>query len=467
MHARFALFISVAVLAVTSGLGLQASTATAAASSGCADVWYIGARGSGEPAQGFDGMGAAVDHMYSVISTDLASKDLQVSPLADSYNADSVNELLPNAEVKRDLKAKNYVAAAAAYIRTSVKPYLASIQQGIAGAEKAVHTVLAKCPKARIIMAGYSQGAIAVHDAENYLAGKQHAEFSHIVGTLLLGDPDRVPHTKAKLFGSSTAGAQGLRVRLGLVIPHDVPDPATTANIANADDIVGDFKLSHLLHAGEAVQVHENYAVCKGGKMENACKGGTVTYEPVLGNAANWVASQIGTARTVSLPVSSWHPVGGATVRGHKDGTFEVVYDPTYWGGVIARHSVGCSYILTGDGRVRGGGGYGPTAWARIDKTGTPHGQSIQYDLGIGGYRNVNLPNGSETGPVHDAPVNYDWHTISIQVFNGHYVSSVDGEVIFKGAMPGSCTAGVFIRLWNSADVQFKNWTITPVNSLP
>src|SRR5215469_8488001 len=332
MRARFALLISVAVLAATSGLGLQASTATAAASSGCADVWYIGARGSGEPAQGFDGMGAAVDHMYSVISADLASKDLQVSPLADSYSADSVNELLPNAEVKRDLQAKNYAAAAAAYVRTSVDPYLASIQQGIAGAEKAVHTVLAECPKARIVMAGYSQGAIAIHDAEVYLAANRRGEFSHIAGTLLLGDPDRVPHTKAKMFGSSKAGAEGLRVRLGLVSPHDVPDPATTANIANADDIVGDFALRHLLHAGEAIKVHEAYAVTKNGKT---------TYESVLGEAANWVASKIGTAQTVSLPSTSWRPVGGATVTSHKDGVFEVAYDPTYWGGVFARHHAG------------------------------------------------------------------------------------------------------------------------------
>jgi hypothetical protein len=116
---------------------------------------------------------------------------------------------------------------------------------------------------------------------------------------------------------------------------------------------------------------------------------------------------------------------------------------------------------------VIAGGGYGPTVWARIDKTGTPHGQSIQYDIGIGGYRNVNLPDGSETGPVHPARVDNDWHTVSIQVSNGHYVSSVDGEVIFKGSMPGSCTTGAFIRLWNSADVQFKDWTITPVKSLP
>jgi Cutinase len=226
------------------------------------------------------------------------------------------------------LREGHLAAAAAAYIRSSVDPYLASIQQGIADAEKAVHTVLAECPKARIVMAGYSQGAIAVHDAENYLAANRRAEFSHIAGTLLLGDPDRVPHTKVKMFGSSSAGAEGLRVRLGLVSPHDVPDPATTANIANANDIVGDFALRHLLHAGEAIQVHENYAVTKNGKT---------TYEPVLGDAANWVASKIGTAQTVPLPKSSWRPVGGATVTGHKGGVFKVVYDPTYWGGSLPR----------------------------------------------------------------------------------------------------------------------------------
>jgi hypothetical protein len=404
-------------------------------------------------------MGAAVDHMFSVISADLASKGLRTSPLADSYKADPVTELLPDSQVLRDLRAGHLVAAAAAYIRSSVDPYVASIRRGIAGAEKAVHTVLAECPKARIVMAGYSQGAIAVHAAEIYLAENRPGEFSHIAGTLLLGDPDRVPRTKAKMFGSSSARAEGLLVRLGLVSPRDVPDPATTANIANADDIVGDFALTHLLDAGAAVRVHENYAI--------VAKNGNARYEPVLGNAANWVASKIGTAHTVSLAVSSWRPVGGATVTRHKGGIFEVVYGPTFWGGVFARHHAGCAYLLTGDGRVIAGGGYGPTAWASVDNTGTPHGQSIQYDLGIGGYRDVNLPSGSETGPVHNAPVNNGWHTVSIQVFNRHYVSSVDGAVIFRGSMPVSCTSGVFIRLWNSADVQFKDWTITPVKSLP
>jgi hypothetical protein len=171
-------------------------------------------------------------------------------------------------------------------------------------------------------------------------------------------------------------------------------------------------------------------------------------------------------AGSVSLPASAWKPVDGATVIQHPDGVFEVTYDPTYWGGVFAYTNVGCNYRFAGEGRVLDGGGYGLTVWASIDSSGTPHGQSIQYDMGMGGYRNVQLPDDSETGPVQYANVDNSWHTVSIQVFGGQYVESVDGSIAFSGEMPVSCTDGIFIRLWNSADVEFKNLTVTPIRSL-
>jgi hypothetical protein len=278
------------VVALALGLAFPAMSAAAipeshaAASGHCDPVWFLGARGSGESANGYDGMGPPIDHMASVIASDLAAKGLRMGRLANPYNADSVSDLKPNATVLALLAAGNPVAATAEYIHTSVDRYDASMQQGIAEAEYDVGVVLADCPSAKIIMAGYSQGAVAVHDAENYLAKNNPAEFSHIAGTLLLGDPDRVPYTKAKLFGTSAASAEGLRVYLKLVRKHDVPDPATTANIANADDIVGDFALKHLLHASAAIAVHEDYA--------HAVKG-VMKYEPVLDAAAHWVAAKI------------------------------------------------------------------------------------------------------------------------------------------------------------------------------
>lgn len=170
--------------------------------------------------------------------------------------------------------------------------------------------------------------------------------------------------------------------------------------------------------------------------------------------------------QSISLSASSWKPVGGAIVVDRANGILEVTYDPTYWGGIFASTDVGCNYSFSGEGRVLAGGGFGMTVWASIDSSGTPHGQSLQYDVGIGGYRDDQLPDGSETGPVQSAPMDNNWHTVSIRVFNGRYAASVDGSFVFGGSMPVQCTHGLFIRLWNSADVEFRDLAVERISSL-
>jgi pimeloyl-ACP methyl ester carboxylesterase len=168
-------------------------------------------------------------------------------------------------------------------------------------------------------------------------------------------------------------------------------------------------------------------------------------------------------ARGTALPASSWQPVGGATLTTQPGGVFEVQYDPTYWGGAIAHTDAGCNYTFSGQGRVLSGGGYGMTVWASVDQDGTPHGQAIQYDMGEDGYRDTALPENSETGSVYPAPLDGNWHRVSVQVLDGRYTSSVDGKVIFTGTMTDPCTSDVFIRLWNSTDAEFRDMTVTPL----
>jgi hypothetical protein len=100
-----------------------------------------------------------------------------------------------------------------------------------------------RAPDTRIVLAGYSQVAVAVHDAENYLAVNKPDAFSQVAGTLLLGDPDRVQRTRAKGFGTATGTAEGLRIFLHLVKARDVPDPSTTlatvASIASRPFVPG------------------------------------------------------------------------------------------------------------------------------------------------------------------------------------------------------------------------------------
>ena len=166
----------------------------------------------------------------------------------------------------------------------------------------------------------------------------------------------------------------------------------------------------------------------------------------------------------IALPVTAWTPVGGASITPRDNGVFEVTYDPTYWGGVIAHANVGCNYQLSGQGRVLAGDGYGFSVYASIDSEGTPYGQGLQYDVGAGGYKDVQLPDGSESGAVHSAVTDNNWHTITIQILNGIYTSSVDGQVIFTGDMPATCTSGLFIRLWNSTDAEFRNLSVTQLS---
>ena len=66
-----------------------------------------------------------------------------------------------------------------------------------------------------------------------------------------------------------------------------------------------------------------------------------------------------------------------------------------------------------------------------------------------------------ETGAVTSAPLDNNWHEISVTVTGNHYQSSVDGKVIFTGTTPLTC-GGVFIRIWRST-VRLRDLTVTPI----
>ena len=298
--AVFAAMVSVGGCAASVGLpGAETSTAaTQLASNGCKPVGFIGARGSGEVESAYDGMGQEVDHMAQIVKSDLAAKGLDTAFMPVSYTAASVDLLKPNSAVTSELAAGDTRTAIEDWVHTSVDPYDASIDDGTEQAEKDAEAAVSQCPAVRLVMGGYSQGAIAIHDAEVWLAVNKPSVFQHVAGTLLLADPDRVPDTRAENFGVPPAapGGEGMRTwlcqggYLCAVTPNDVPAPSTTANIVESGDLVGDFKLSDLQDPaglddpGGPAYIHTHYASPVNGAM---------TYKPELATAANWVASLI------------------------------------------------------------------------------------------------------------------------------------------------------------------------------
>jgi Cutinase len=262
--------------------------------SACPGVDFIGARGSGEPFGGFDGMGPAVDQMSRVLRTGLAKSGLDMQTVGVHYSADSADELRPSRS-ERALLDVAPAAALAVYAYHNLRPFLHSIDTGIADTISLANDEVAKCPATELVLAGYSQGAMVIHQAELQLRSRPRT-FQRIAGTLLLADGDRVSYTRAHEFGSSLARAEGIRTYIYRSIPllritdlflHSVRDvalPASTANICNAGDLVCDFNDYGLRHASQAIKIHTSYAV----KTSHGMR-----YAPVLAQAATWLARKI------------------------------------------------------------------------------------------------------------------------------------------------------------------------------
>jgi hypothetical protein len=162
--------------------------------------------------------------------------------------------------------------------------YAESIHQGIINALSMAKRLHSRRKFSLLVLAGYSQGAMVMHEAE---LGLSSGVTNCLGGTLLLGDGDRVSHTKAKEFGTSLAQAEGIQVYIGKFRGfkngiHDVAVPSTTANICNKLDMVCDFNLHTLINYKTAIKVHTAYAQRQ--------KNGSYKYEPVLMSAASWLA---------------------------------------------------------------------------------------------------------------------------------------------------------------------------------
>ena len=178
------------------------------------------------------------------------------------------------------------IAAALRHYKTHhYDKYIESIADGVQLAIAEAEATVANCPATSLVMAGYSQGAMVMHQAELKLAAMGKVDtLNHIAGTLLLGDGDRVPKTRAKRFGTSSTGAQGIRAFFQPRGRRDVQAPENTADICNRDDIVCDFHLGLFRHPGHAGAVHTSYA-------RKGRKG--YSYSSLLTQAPKWLANRI------------------------------------------------------------------------------------------------------------------------------------------------------------------------------
>lgn len=184
------ILIVVLALAFVGGVGGRGGSDDAA--SPCADVEFIGAAGSGQ---------REVD-----AETDLIADDGVGSIVADTYR--NLRDDLP-AGTTVNLQAVEYPARA---VPQGADPadwtdFLDSVSEGVDAATQLIEDTLGECGEdAKIVVAGYSQGAMVMHRAIEAIGPTDR-----IVAGVLIGDGDKVADDNVRgLPEYGTASSEGI-----------------------------------------------------------------------------------------------------------------------------------------------------------------------------------------------------------------------------------------------------------------
>lgn len=153
----------------------------------CADVLLLGARGSGQPQGGSadDGGTGLGKQVYSV--------------------SQRLTRQLPGRAVTS--QAVTYPAQGVELLVTNPDAYFTSLELGSQSIQSALRARAAACPQERVVLAGYSQGAMVVHRALQDLdrAGDPDARqiLARTDGVVLISDGDRRRRDRVTDYGTA------------------------------------------------------------------------------------------------------------------------------------------------------------------------------------------------------------------------------------------------------------------------
>jgi hypothetical protein len=191
---------------------MSGGSAAAVDAGDCTDVLFLGARGSGQPQSGSGddggtGLGREVYDVSQRLARQLPGRSITVS--AVQYPAQGVELLV-----------------------TSPDTYFGGLEGGVVDVQGQLRERAAICPTERIVLSGYSQGAMVVHRALQDLdrAGDPTARqiLARTDGVVLISDGDRRPRDRMTSYGSAgpsrgigfdlrpDSGARGTKLPAGM-----------------------------------------------------------------------------------------------------------------------------------------------------------------------------------------------------------------------------------------------------------
>jgi Cutinase len=180
MFRRITTLACAAAIAGAAVIGLTAGVAHA--EPGCPDVHWIGAAGSGErgaEATMNGGMGRVVFQSFSALKQLVERDGRTITAEAVEYPATAVPE---------DGGLLDWAG------------FMSSVDAGTAGLGGQYASFTARCPSTKVVLAGYSQGAMVVHRNLHALAANPN-----LAASLLIADGDRLPDDPTVNIGSVTS----------------------------------------------------------------------------------------------------------------------------------------------------------------------------------------------------------------------------------------------------------------------
>ena len=223
----------------------------AVAEPACADVHWIGAAGSGQRdgAQLITdaGMGDVVYASYQQLSAELAASGKTMTAEAVQY---------PAAPVPLGGGLGGWM------------DFMDSVDDGTDATAEQLEAFTARCPQTKVVLAGYSQGAMVVHRNLHDLA-----DDPQIAAALLVADGDRLPGdttinlgSTAVLPGPGKGVAQEHSFLAGTdTSPLDAAMGARTVSVCDVGDPVCDHNPDIDEVPASAIAIHTAYAPTEGG----------------------------------------------------------------------------------------------------------------------------------------------------------------------------------------------------------
>jgi hypothetical protein len=244
MFRRITTLASAAAVAGAAIVGLVAGTANAVAA--CPDVHWIGAAGSGEregsDLTAYSGMGRVVYQSLYELSTELQRDGRTVTSEAVDYPAVPV----PDDD-----------GGVGAWLG-----FMGSVDTGAAALGKQYEAFVQQCPTSKVVLAGYSQGAMVVH--RNLAA---LAESPNLAAVLLVADGDRRTDdptlnlgtvSGVPKHGKGVAQDWPILAHAPAVLPADIG--AKTISVCDLGDAVCDPDPDADKTSARAVAIHTSYA---------------------------------------------------------------------------------------------------------------------------------------------------------------------------------------------------------------